>query len=157
VRVSDLAHGPEHCLEVQLPFLQMALDDFELVPLLVGEATPREVGGVLAALWGGPETRIVVSSDLSHYHDFATARSLDEATAQTIEGLRMEDLEDDQACGCRPIRGLLHEARQRGLAARRVDLRNSGDTAGPRDRVVGYGAFVLRELPRVAQVDDGRG
>lgn len=143
VKVFDAAHEPEHCLEVQLPFLQLILGDFELVPLLVGEATPREVGGVLEALWGGPETRIVVSSDLSHYHSYQIARSLDEATAQAIEALQWEDLEDDQACGCRPIRGLLHEAHKLGLTAKRIDLRNSGDTAGPRDRVVGYGAFVF--------------
>jgi len=139
----DAAHEPEHCLEVQLPFLQLSLDQFELVPLLVGEATPSEAGAVLAELWGGPETRIVVSSDLSHYHSYQTARSLDAATAEAIESLRWEELEDDQACGSRPIRGLLHQARARGLKAKTLDVRNSGDTAGPRDRVVGYGAFAF--------------
>jgi hypothetical protein len=143
VGVDDAAHEPEHCLEVQLPFLQRALNAFELVPLLVGDATPQQVGEVLAALWDGPETRLVVSSDLSHYHAYAAARSLDAAAARAIETLRWEDLDEDQACGCRPIRGLLHQARARGLRGRTLDLRNSGDTAGPRDRVVGYGAFAF--------------
>jgi MEMO1 family protein len=146
VKRCDAAHEPEHCLEVQLPFLQVTLADFAVVPLLVGEATVEEVGEVLEALWGDPGTRIVVSSDLSHYHRYQIARSLDEATALAIEALEWERLEDDQACGCRPIRGLLRQAREHGLRARMVDLRNSGDTAGPRDRVVGYGAFVFSPL-----------
>jgi len=145
VRVFDQAHEPEHCLEVHLPFLQTVLDGFALVSLLVGDAADEEVAAVLAALWDGPETCIVVSSDLSHYLDYPTAKTVDEETARVIEGLQGEQLDCNQACGARPIRGLLHVARERGLRPRCVDLRNSGDTAGPRDRVVGYGAFVFVE------------
>ena len=145
VIVFDEAHGPEHCLEVQLPFLQSVLDEFIIVPLLAGNASDEEIAEVLVALWNGPETRIVVSSDLSHYHDYAAAKTMDQATAQNIEALRAEQLDDNQACGFRPIRGLLHLARRRGLNPRCVDLRNSGDTAGRGDRVVGYGAFIFAE------------
>jgi len=145
VAPSDGAHAPEHCLEVQLPFLQLVLGSFALVPLLVGDATPEEVACVLAALWGGPETRIVVSSDLSHYRSYPTAQALDAATARAVESLRLEEVEDDGACGCRPIRGLLQQARKVGLRVKTLDLRNSGDTAGPRDQVVGYGAFAFTE------------
>jgi AmmeMemoRadiSam system protein B len=140
VRVFDRAHDLEHSLEVHLPFLQELLGDFSLVPLAVGEASPEEVGEVLDALWGGPETRIVVSSDLSHYHDYDTAAALDLATSRAIEELRPEAIEYDHACGRTPINGLLTVARARGLRAETVDLRNSGDTAGPRSQVVGYGA-----------------
>ena len=143
VTMLDEAHAPEHALEVHLPFLQVVLREFKVVPLLVGQATDREVAKVLDALWGGPETRMVISSDLSHYHDHAGAQAFDAATSRAIEQLRPEDLGEEQACGRIPIRGLLDAARQRGLRARTVDLRNSGDTAGPRHRVVGYGAFVF--------------
>ena len=143
--VFDQAHEPEHCLEVHLPFLQAILDEFAIVPLLVSEATDEEITEVLATLWGGTETRLVISSDLSHHHDYQTATSLDRATAGLIERLRAEELDGDHACGCRPIRGLLRLARQRALNPRCIDLRNSGDTAGPRDRVVGYGAFTFAE------------
>ncbi len=143
VRELDAAHAQEHALEVQLPFLQCVLGDFTLVPLTVGDATPEEVGQVLDALWGGPETLLVISSDLSHYHDSATAQRLDRATAKAIEALKPGHIGEEGACGRMPIRGLLHAARRHGLHARTVDLRNSGDTAGPRDKVVGYGAFVF--------------
>jgi hypothetical protein len=143
VTTLDAAHRNEHSLEVHLPFLQIALGQFKLVPLVVGDATPVQVGEVLNTLWGGSETCIVVSSDLSHYLDYATAQETDQCTARLIESLNWEELEADQACGCRPIRGLLWVARQRGLRCRTVDLRNSGDTFGRRDRVVGYGAFVF--------------
>jgi len=143
VRVIDEAHRQEHSLEVQLPFLQEALEDFRLVPLLVGDASPAVVAEVLELLWGGPETLIVISSDLSHYHDYATARRLDHATSAAIEALRPQDIGVDQACGRHPINGLLELARRRGLAARTLDLRCSGDTAGPRDQVVGYGAYAF--------------
>jgi len=141
----DEAHAREHSLEVQLPFLQCVLGEFTLVPLTVGEATPEEIGEVLDALWGGPETRFVISSDLSHYQDFQTARRLDQATAKAIEALKPAAIGEERACGGMPIRGLLQAARRHGLHARTVDLRSSGDTAGPRDRVVGYGAFVFEE------------
>ncbi len=143
VRELDEAHEYEHSLEVQLPFLQTVLGDFALVPLAVGEATTEEVSQVLDALWDGPETRFVISSDLSHYHDSQVARRLDAATAKAIEGLETGGLGEESACGRAPIRGLLEAARRHGLRARTVDLRNSGDTAGPRDKVVGYGAFVF--------------
>jgi AmmeMemoRadiSam system protein B len=145
VRELDEAHAHEHSLEVQLPFLQTVLGDFTLVPLVVGDATPQEISQVLDALWNGPETRFVVSSDLSHYYDFKTARRIDRATAKAIEALKPGGIGEDQACGRVPIRGLLQVARQRGLRARTIDLRNSGDTAGSRDQVVGYGAFAFEE------------
>jgi AmmeMemoRadiSam system protein B len=147
VRVLDEAHAQEHSLEVQLPFLQTVLNRFSLVPLAVGGVTPEEISEVLDALWGGPETRFVISSDLSHYLDSQTARRVDRATAKAIEALNPDAIGEDQACGRVPIRGLLHAARRHGLRVRTVDLRNSGDTAGPRDQVVGYGAFVFEERP----------
>lgn len=141
VQVLDAAHAMEHSLEVHLPFLQVLLGDFALVPLVVGDAGPTEVSEVLEALWDAPEkTLVVISSDLSHYHDYDTARRLDSETSRDIEALN-ETLTPEQACGCRPLNGLLHLARTRGMNARTLDLRNSGDTAGPRDRVVGYGAY----------------
>jgi AmmeMemoRadiSam system protein B len=141
VVVYDQAHAREHSLEVQLPFLQLILKKFTLVPLVVGEAGAEEIREVLEALWGGPETRFVISSDLSHYHDSNTARQLDQATAEAIEALVPDRIGTDQACGYLPVRGLLEAARRHGLRARTVDLRNSGDTAGSRHQVVGYGAF----------------
>jgi AmmeMemoRadiSam system protein B len=146
-QVSELdgAHAREHSLEVQLPFLQCVLGDFMLVPLAVGDATPEDISEVLDTLWDGPETRFVVSSDLSHYQDFQTARRLDRATAKAIEALKPAAIGEERACGQMPIRGLLQAARRHGLRARTVDLRSSGDTAGPRDKVVGYGAFVFEE------------
>jgi len=143
VNLMDQAHALEHSLEVQLPFLQEVLDGFALVPFVVGDASPEEVAEVLDLLWGGPETLIVISSDLSHYHDYATARRLDAATTRAIESLRPQDIGYDQACGRVPVNGLLALARRRGLQARTLDLRNSGDTAGSRDQGVGYGAYVF--------------
>src|SRR3989344_4267741 len=143
VRVMDVAHVQEHSLEVHLPFLQEVLGEFRLLPLVVCDASPEEVSEVLELLWGGPETLIVISSDLSHYHDYATAQKRDRATSRAIEALRCEDIGYEDACGRNPVKGLLYVARQRGLHVRTVDLRNSGDTAGARDRVVGYGAYVL--------------
>ena len=141
--VLDEAHRLEHSLEVQLPFLQRVVGDFSVVPLVVGDATAEEVAEVIEALWGGPATAIVISSDLSHYHDYETARRLDAATSRAIEELRPDDIGPDQACGRLPIKGLLRVARAHGLKATTVDLRNSGDTAGPRRDVVGYGAWVF--------------
>ena len=143
VQVLDEAHAFEHSLEVHLPFLQEVLGDFTLVPLAVGEATPAEVGEVLEVLWDGSETLIVISSDLSHYYDYETASKLDLATSRAIEELRPQDIHYEHACGRNPVNGLLWVARRRGMHARTVDLRNSGDTAGPRDQVVGYGAYVF--------------
>jgi AmmeMemoRadiSam system protein B len=147
VGVMDESHATEHSLEVQLPFLQSALGDFKLVPFAVGEANSKQIGEVLELLWGGPETGIVVSSDLSHYHDAPTARRLDCATAEAIEAMEPDRIREFGACGRAPIRGLLEAARRRGLSASTLDLRNSSDTAGPRNRVVGYGAFAFAESP----------
>lgn len=141
VHTLDIAHAQEHSLEVHLPFLQTCLADFKLVPLVVGDATYAEVADVLDRLWGGPETLIVISSDLSHYHDYSTCRRLDNGTSRHIEQLQPEQIEYEHACGRIPIGGLLIAARQRGMHATTLDLRNSGDTAGPRDQVVGYGAY----------------
>lgn len=143
IQVLDQAHAREHSLEVHLPFLQTVLQEFALVPLVVGDASPLEVGEVLELIWGGPETVIIVSSDLSHYHDYETAIRMDSATSRAIEALRPEDIEYENACGRNPINGLLHIARKMGLQAETLDLRNSGDTAGPRGQVVGYGAYAL--------------
>lgn len=143
VQVLDQAHQLEHSLEVQLPFLQELLESFRLVPLVVGDASPEEVGEVLELLWDGPETLIVISSDLSHYHDYETARRMDRATSDAIEALRPEAIGHDSACGRNPVNGLLYVAGKHHLQARTVDLRSSGDTAGPRDAVVGYGAYLF--------------
>jgi MEMO1 family protein len=143
VLVSDSAHADEHALEVQLPFLQRVLGAIRIVPLLVGDADTDEVAAVLEALWGGPETLVVISSDLSHYHDQATATGRDRRTAAAIVARMAERVGDDDACGARPIRGLLAVARRRGLDVRLLDLRTSADTAGEPDRVVGYGAFAI--------------
>lgn len=138
------AHELEHSLEVQLPFLQTLLEDFKVVPLLVGDANPKEVAQVLDALWGGPETLIVISSDLSHYLPYERARAVDRETAQMILRLSPE-LSPEQACGGMPINGLLLASRLHGLKPELLDLRNSGDTAGDQRRVVGYAAFVFSE------------
>jgi AmmeMemoRadiSam system protein B len=143
VKTMDEAHALEHSLEVQLPFLQVVLEDFTLVPVVVGDATPKEVGALLDATWGGPETLIVISSDLSHYHSYDTARQIDLATCRIIENLDYQHLSSGQACGFIPVRGLMYLSQQRHLHARTIDYRNSGDTAGPRDQVVGYGAYAF--------------
>jgi len=144
VQTSDRAHAAEHSLEVQLPFLQAVLGDFRLVPVVVGDATPDEVASILELLWGGEETLVVVSSDLSHFLPYAAAAERDRATAGAI--LRRESsIEPEEACGAAPVNGLLVVARRRGLRVELADLRNSGDTAGGRSQVVGYGAFLLEE------------
>lgn len=144
VVASDAAHAHEHALEVQLPFLQTVLRDFALVPFAVGHASADDVAGVLDLLWGGPETLVVVSSDLSHYHRYEVARQIDRATADTILSLS-PTLDHEQACGATPVNGLLVCAKRRKLGAELLDLCNSGDTAGDRSRVVGYAAFALNE------------
>jgi AmmeMemoRadiSam system protein B len=143
VRTFDDAFEGEHALEVQLPFLQRVLKEFSIVPFIVGDAAPTEVSEVLDALWDGEETLIVVSSDLSHYLDYFTARERDAHTAQAIEALRPDLIGFHDACGRIPVNGLLLAAREHGLEATTVDLRNSGDTAGDKSRVVGYGAYVF--------------
>ncbi len=145
VQVFDASHAEEHSLEVHLPFLQVVLEDFSVVPLVVGDASAEEVAEVMELLWGGPETLIVVSSDLSHYLGYEDARRMDSATCRAIENLEPAGIGRDQACGRVPVRGLLTVARRRRLKVATVDLRNSGDTAGSRDQVVGYGAWIFLE------------
>ncbi|MEO6352426.1 MAG: AmmeMemoRadiSam system protein B [Burkholderiaceae bacterium] len=146
VTISPAAHALEHSLEVQLPFLQTVLDDFTLVPLAVGDATPPEVAQVLEALWGGPETVIVISSDLSHFLPYRTAQAVDRETVRRI--LQLENsLTHEQACGGTPVNGLLLAAHRHQLQPELLGLCNSGDTTGNRERVVGYASFVFTEEP----------
>jgi AmmeMemoRadiSam system protein B len=146
VVLSSAAHALEHSLEVQLPFLQSVLDDFKLLPLAVGDATPAEVAQVLEALWGGPETLIVISSDLSHFLPYRAAQNIDEETVQNILKLQ-GPLTHEQACGGTPINGLLLAARHHHLKPRLLELCNSGDTAGDKQRVVGYTSIAFTEQP----------
>ena len=141
---SDAAHALEHSLEVQLPFLQKVLGEFALVPLVVGDASASEVAHVLECLWGGAETLIVVSSDLSHYLPYAVAQRVDQETTAMI--LRLQTgISHEQACGGTPVNGLMIAAKQHGLQPELLDLRNSGDTAGGPEQVVGYAAFAFVE------------
>jgi len=140
--IDSRPHAFEHSLEVQLPFLQAVLDDFLLLPLAVGLVSPTEVAEVLEAVWGGPETLIVVSSDLSHYLPYETASTVDQETCRAIiEG--NATIAPDRACGAYPLNGLLLAAKAHGLRPHLLDLRNSGDTAGDRARVVGYAAIAF--------------
>ncbi len=148
VSINGAAHAEEHSLEVHLPFLQAMLAGFTVVPLAVGDATAEEVAQVIDALWGGPETLIVVSSDLSHYLNYGEAQALDRVTAQAILDLK-SDISHEQACGGTPVNGLALAVRRHHLTPDLIDLRNSGDTAGDRNRVVGYGAFVYCETRHV--------
>ena len=141
ITFSDQAHADEHSLEVQLPFLQSVLAGFRLIPLLVGDASEIEVADVIESLWGGDECLIVISSDLSHFHDYKKANRLDAQTAEAIESFKGEELQDHSACGRTPISGMLRVARQHKLNVERFDLKNSGDTAGEKDQVVGYGSW----------------
>lgn len=143
VHVYDATHSQEHSLEVHIPFLQILLEDFKLLPMVVGNASPDQVAEVLDLVWGGPETLVVVSTDLSHYLDYDTAQALDQKTSDAIEHLDYDAIGDSQACGRMPVKGLLEVAKRKGMSVRTLDLRNSGDTAGPRDQVVGYGSWGL--------------
>ena len=146
VIVSPAAHAQEHSLEVQLPFLQSVLNDFKLLPLAVGNATPAEVAQVLERLWGGPETLIVISSDLSHFLPYASAQALDQDTVQQI--MKFDGtLNHQQACGATPVNGLLLAARQHGLQVRLLGLCNSGDSTGDKARVVGYASLAFTQGP----------
>ncbi|TAN71816.1 MAG: AmmeMemoRadiSam system protein B [Methylobacter sp.] len=144
VEYIEQAHTYEHSLEVHLPFLQEVLDNFEIVPIVAGDASPEQVSQVLDVLWGGAETLIVISSDLSHYHNYATAQQMDKSTSQTIEQLQYDRLAPESACGKVPVSGLLKLAQKKLLSVTTIDLRNSGDTAGDRANVVGYGAYVIK-------------
>jgi AmmeMemoRadiSam system protein B len=145
VEVFDETHEFEHSLEVHLPFLQLVLESFTLVPIVVGDTTYQRVADVLDALWGGPETLIVISSDLSHYLSYDEARASDKAVCQAIENLDAYFINHDGACGATPISGLLIAARRHGMKVTTLDLQNSGDTAGDRDQVVGYGSWLFME------------
>ncbi|TMH38148.1 MAG: AmmeMemoRadiSam system protein B [Betaproteobacteria bacterium] len=139
---SAATHAEEHALEVQLPFLQRVLGGFSLVPLVVGDAAPEKVADALERIWGGTETLIVISSDLSHYHSYESARRIDGATVRAILGFDA-GISHEQACGATPVAGMLIAAKRKGLAAKLLDCRNSGDTAGDKSRVVGYASFAL--------------
>jgi AmmeMemoRadiSam system protein B/AmmeMemoRadiSam system protein A len=145
----------EHCLEVQLPFIQRALGDgVQVLPILVGQPAPGQVADILEQLWGGPETAIIVSSDLSHFHDYDTARAKDEETTAGIERLLPAVCQGDRACGFFAIDGLLEQARRRDLRVTALDVRNSGDTQGDRSRVVGYGSYAF-EYAHAARLSPG--
>ncbi|MFH0940053.1 MAG: AmmeMemoRadiSam system protein B [Planctomycetota bacterium] len=155
VSINDAAHEFEHCLEVHLPFLQSLLPDvnssdgepkWTMVPLIGGEVTASQVCKVIEMLWNPPQTMVIVSSDLSHFLDYNSARKMDAQTARAIETLHPDDIRSEQACGGILIKGLLQFAAQHNLRPKTIDLRNSGDTVGPRDCVVGYGTFVFTLL-----------
>ena len=143
VSVLDQAHKYEHSLEVQCPFLQSCLDEFKLVPIVVGDDSALSVAEVIEQLWGEQETLIIISSDLSHFHSYEEACYRDQQTAKAIEQLS-SNLTGGQACGCNPLNGMLKVAQRRGMDVITLDVRNSGDTAGDKSRVVGYGAFVIQ-------------
>jgi AmmeMemoRadiSam system protein B/AmmeMemoRadiSam system protein A len=153
VSVAAEPFAGEHSLEVQLPFVKRALGDVAVMPILVGEPAPGQVSDVLARLWGGPETAIIVSSDLSHYHDYETCRTRDAETVVGIERLNPAVCEGMRACGYFGIAGLIDQAQRRDLRVTALDIRNSGDTYGPKDRVVGYGAFAF-EYAHAARIDE---
>ena len=153
--VLDKVFEGEHSLEVHLPFLQPVLDDFSIVPILVGDASVELVRDALTLVWGGPETVISVSSDLSHFHDYDTAVGLDQETTRQIELLQLEKINGTGACGHRALAGALDLARAQDLRVTHLDVRNSGDTKGGRDRVVGYGAYSMEyaETARISEPD----
>jgi AmmeMemoRadiSam system protein B/AmmeMemoRadiSam system protein A len=154
-RVLDKVFEGEHSLEVHLPFLQPVIDDFSIVPILVGDASMELVRDALKLVWGGPETVISVSSDLSHFHDYDTAVGLDQETTRQIELLQLEKINGEGACGHRALAGALDVARSQDLRVTHLDVRNSGDTTGGRDRVVGYGAYSMEyaEKARLSEAD----
>ena len=152
---SAATHAQEHALEVQLPFLQQVLGEFSLVPLVVGSVAPEKVAEVLEHLWGGDETLFVISSDLSHYHSYEAARRIDGATVQAILGFDA-GISHEQACGATPVAGALIAARRKGLAPKLLDCRNSGDTAGGKDQVVGYASFAFAPGSPRYEAEHGR-
>lgn len=158
VEQSDIPHAEEHSLEIHLPFLQRVLGEFSLVPVIVGGPSPAETSALLDSLWGGPETLILVSSDLSHYHDYDGARSLDHGFRRLVETLQPQNIDDEQACGRFPVKGLLTRAQALDLRVTTLDVRNSGDTAGRdhRERVVGYGSWALEYAASARLPDEDR-
>lgn len=160
VQRSDAPHAPEHSLEVHLPFLQRVLGTFELVPVLVGQISPEQGASLIDALWGGAETRVVISSDLSHFFSQSKAQTVDAQTTAIIEGLDADAMLHADACGRYPTAGLLHLAKRRGMRETTLDVRTSADTAGDPSRVVGYGAYLLHEheatIQRKNPEDPGR-
>jgi len=155
VVASDAAHAHEHSLEVQLPFLQKMLGDFALAPFAVGAASVQEVAAVIERLWGGPETLVVISTDMSHYHPYQTARAIDGATLERIAAFST-DLHHEEACGATPLNGFLSLARRKDLSLRKLAACNSGDTAGGKGQVVGYSSFALYEGGTVSLDEAGR-
>ncbi len=143
VHIMDTAHWQEHSLEVQLPFLQTVLNNFALIPVVIGDATASDVQQVLDMLWHGPETLIVISSDLSHYHGYATAQTMDQLTCDAIENFDSSAIKTEQACGCTGVQGLLRVAKDRDMKVHTLALSNSGDTSGDQQRVVGYGSWAF--------------
>lgn len=143
VQVMDAAHWQEHSLEVQLPFLQVTLGEFSVVPVVIGDASPAEVDQALELLWGGPETLVVISSDLSHFLDYETAQYIDRSTCEAIEHFHFDDIDFNQACGCIGMKALLRIARRKGMKVHTLGLCNSGDMTGDQDRVVGYGSWAF--------------
>ena len=138
----DEAHAREHSLEVELPFLQEVFDEVTVVPIVVGETSPADLAEVIGELWCD-ETLVVVSTDLSHFLPYEEAVRIDSTTAENVERCDFEPIGPAEACGCRSLAGLLFLVRERGMTVERLDVRNSGDTAGDRGRVVGYGAFLV--------------
>ena len=143
VIVSEQAHKEEHSLEVQLPFLQEVLNEFSLIPIVVGDAERHEVAEVINSLWGDEHTLIVISTDLSHYHAYNEAKQLDSATSDAIVALKADQISYEDACGRNGLKGMMTVAEEKHLSIELLDLRNSGDTAGDKSRVVGYGAYVI--------------
>ena len=141
----EQAHSEEHCIEVQLPFLQRTLKHFTILPIVVGLAKPQSVSNVIELLWGGPETLVVISSDLSHHHNYTEAQQLDNQTSKAILDFNFSAIHPHNACGCMAINGLLKFAHRHPLTVRLINICNSGDTTGNRDKVVGYGAYSFEE------------
>lgn len=154
VHEDDSPFENEHGLEVHLPFLQRTMENFEVIPALIGQTTPEQAAQALEAVWGGDETLIVISSDLSHYYNYDQAQKLDQAATAAIESLRVDKLHDEQACGRHAVKGLMVEAAKKNLRATNIDLRNSGDTQGGKDKVVGYGAYVFEPAEEAHLQDD---
>lgn len=158
VQMLDDAHTLEHGLEIELPFIQRLFgeqSDIGIVPLLVSRCSPRQVHEVIEKLWGGPETLIVISSDLSHFHDYDTAKKMDNRTRAMIENFDAENIDTNDACGALPVAGMLMAARNRGMKIKTLGMRNSGDVTGDKSRVVGYGAWAVYDGKASGMGGDG--